>query len=243
MSTESHILNELRKVGGLSFQALLQKLMEEWPKGHNQFFLPANMLSAVQETIVDHELRKICPNMSDSEHSKYVREISTTSTRLFCLLVWKCKDSCPFAIKDFIDNGITDKDLPFQRITHTITDSPLKLSKFILCKGDHSTCGQMNHSGCGIPATEKWEETVISSLDRDQWAVLAPRFIMKQQEVPHYDFPDCMVLPFTEYNWDERKSGGYGSVWSVRIHSAHHDLSPANVSEVLYHCLLTEAYN
>jgi serine/threonine protein kinase len=227
MSSLDSDIGECLQIDIKSLRNLLVDELKEWPHQSNRFFLPADVLSSLRIAITRHGLHNICPNMEGSQYSQFLSIISTKANKLFCLLLIASPAPNLRAIQDFIEGGITDEDLPFQRVSY---DSPLGVGRrrptidFILCRQDHIGCELTDHIGCGILATRRWDKDAISSLALRQWAVLAPKFSKKKGTIPHYIFSDYTVLPFTEDNRAKSKLGGYGEVWSVRIHPAHHDL-------------------
>ncbi|EHL01462.1 Protein kinase-like (PK-like) [Glarea lozoyensis ATCC 20868] len=216
------LLIDIRKL-----RRLLRYEMKEWPQQSNRFFLPADILNSLQLAVGQYGLRIVCPDMPDSQYSQFLSVISTKAIKLLCLLLIASPAPSPSAIHAFIENDITDDDLPFQRLSH---DSPLdgwkdrSTTEFVLCKQSHIGCLRPNHIDCGIVATRDWDQEVIISLARNQWTFLAPIFSKNRGKIPHYDFTDNIVLPFTEDDQVTSKQGGYGKVWSVRIHPAHHNL-------------------
>jgi hypothetical protein len=63
----------------------------------------------------------------------------------------------------------------------------------------------------------------------------------------HYDLQSGCILPFLEDEEGGRKSGGYGSVWRVKIHPEHQrwseDLETERASQPIFQRgLLTNSY-
>jgi serine/threonine protein kinase len=229
-SLESDIVNCLL-TDAIALRRLLLDEQEEWPKQSNNFFLPLDVSTTLRMAVVKHGLQKICPKIPGARYSHYIDCISSRSIKLFCLLGFASPQPNWDAFQAFIDQGITDNDLPFDRIEHiSHINSPQRRSRtdYILCKKDHMNCPLNEHLSCGILATRSWDKDAISYLALRQWAVLAPVFNREEGVIKHYEFPEYTVLPFTEDNKKVAKTGGYGEVWSVCIHSAHHNLINSN---------------
>lgn len=140
----------------------------------------------------------------------------TTRRRIFAILALmeQCED-----IVDFIRDGIYDSDLPF-----------------ILLDEGHQGRPQLHRrrkSGKLEPIqflSSKWKINVHESFDRNQWQLLAPYFELLTESSPrvlHYPLASDIVLPFIEDDEVKRDAGhsegGFGDVWRVKIHPAHHN--------------------
>ena len=220
---------------------LVQQLQEaqiEWPPRGNSYFLPINALNElVTYNSVAAELRRIDPKASDTQVSRHTSSICSSAMKLFTVLLCGTKSSY---ITKFLDDGITDRDLPFVRsYTTNGSNSDVQNLPFVLCKSDHDRCLKYNHSKCGIKAMAFWSQRDIRELCRDQWFVQAPVFEQKSTigQVPHHDLDDNTVLPFIEdYETQKTSQGGYSHVWGVRIHSAHQNVYRSTNPNVISPC-------
>ncbi|KAH6663157.1 kinase-like domain-containing protein [Halenospora varia] len=138
----------------------------------------------------------------------------TTRRKIFAILglIEQCED-----IVDFIEGGLYDSDLPF-----------------ILSDKGHEGRPQLCRKGKNgkhepIKFRNKWKIPVHESFENNQWQLLAPYFQLlteSDRKVRHYPLANQITLPFIED--DEVKpgaghEGGFGDVWRVKIHSAHHN--------------------
>jgi hypothetical protein len=217
----------------------LQDAQIEWPPGQNSYFIPVDRLyDLVSEREVKRELRKIHPSLDELRILSYTSSICRTSRKLFALLICCKKGSY---ICEFLDEGITDQDLPFLR-AYRKADSGhyTQAQEFDLCTKDHIHCQREIHRDCGIKPMISWTQREVRILCRDQWLVLAPLFRKTSGKIPHVDLDENTILPFIEdqeLRQDSRKGGGYSHVWGVRIHSAHQNVYKSTDPEVLRSCL------
>ena len=219
------------------FRNLLQYAMPEWRKDSNLFFLPADILDAISTDVVEKELRRIKPDIEESDYSTCARYISENSIRVFCLLARGHPDIYKSSIRTFVKDSIQDQHLPFHRFDKEFEGT---LDKYALGKAGLG-CHTSGHVNCRIGATKAWNDSMITALLRDQWAVLAPRFSSQKDKIPNLDLPESSILPFIEDNKESASQGGYGTVWQVRVHKAHHELGttrPFEVSYTLSSCIL-----
>lgn len=197
----------------------LQDAQIEWPAKTNSYFIPIDKIKVLENNEkVGEEIRGLFQKMSSDRVDRYVEVICRGATRIFAVIL-----SGPQGIQEtifrFIDEGITDEDLPFVRVFKK-PGSP----HYTLAGTEHEKCLKEEHPDCGIKAVQSWGRMEVQNLCRDQWLVQAPVFQKVGREIPHYVFNDAVVLPFPE---DEEnvegaiKIGGYSEVWAVRIHPAH----------------------
>ncbi|KAF4634373.1 hypothetical protein G7Y89_g3744 [Cudoniella acicularis] len=145
-----------------------------------------------------------------------IRGKETTRRKIFAILglIEECGD-----IVNFIRNGLYDIDLPFVLAPHKAHPGRPQLWR----KG-------MNGKLEPIQFLIKWRTPVHESFHHNQWQLIAPYFRLLTEsdgKVLHYPLDDHIILPFIED--DEVKQnprpaeGGYGDVWRVKIHPAHHN--------------------
>lgn len=121
-------------------------------------------------------------------------------------------------ISQFIAEGLWDTDLPLE------LRSPLKSGSMT-----RPRLAVRRSAESQLKCLDNWPAVLAESFAHYQWRVLAPFFgIGKQPEnkIKHYQLDPCVVLPF--YEDDSQKDvlyGGFGEVWKVKIHPAHHDYS------------------
>ncbi|GFF33597.1 hypothetical protein IFM61606_04242 [Aspergillus udagawae] len=120
--------------------------------------------------------------------------------KLFAILVSRKRGA---DILKFLDEGISDTDLPF-------VVKPART-------GSERMTLQTN-GGRDIRTLIEWTDSDVKSLAKKQWRMLAPVF--EQDE--HYDFPVAQILPFTNSRQIEIESG-FSEVFQAFIHPAHHN--------------------
>ena len=177
------------------------------------------------------ELRKIFPTIEEKSLDSYAASIFSTSKKLFAVLLCTSAGIQSRAISKFIEESVTDADLPFARVYPSDRNANLsnRLNKtYTLARESHTSCTCSNHASCGIRAISTWHRMEIQNLCRDQWLVLAPIFESSPGAIPpHLFLEDGVVLPYTEDREADSaaiKFGGYSEVWAVRIHPSHQKL-------------------
>ncbi len=206
----------------------------EWPLEGNHYFLPIDLLeNLVTEKTVKEELLHLKIAIEEQKLDSYVRSICTKAKKLFTLLLLQQQEMSIFA---FMDEGITDSDLPLTRCY--LQKSGVLPPTFTLCTNKHSSTGIIDHSKCGIKAISSWKWNVVRDVCAHQWQVQAPVFEKSSARgapIPHFDLDDNTVLPFIEDHEGkvvQTKVGGYSHVWGVRIHPAHQKMYQSTDSRV-----------
>ena len=179
----------------------------EWPEGEGRYFLPAD---AIEEFItirsIEEELERSHTRLLGQSRYQVAAKIHRVASRLFCILVLVQKS---YLISDFLQTGIGDSDLPFSRDDKTRRSRKFKLCSKLL-PNEPLEC--MSH----------WKSRWIKDFSREQWSVMTPDF-NDGDSIQHYKFDDNSVFPFTKDEERNRvKEGGYGTVWEIEIHPAHH---------------------
>jgi hypothetical protein len=146
----------------------------------------------------------------------------TTRRKIFAILglMDKVKD-----IIDFIQDGLHDRDLPFE-----LLDGQRPMLR-LYGKGKD---GNTNR----IPLFDKWRAHELESFNNYQWELISPYFQLSTEtnrKVLHYNFQNRIILPFIEDvertgRAGGRAEGGFGDVWRVKIHPAHHNCCEDTVS-------------
>ena len=171
-----------------------------------QYFIPCNEFDRlVTLATINEELADMLPDIPPFKRSDTASYIFITTRRVFAILVTIGKGP---AILDFVEEHITDSDLPLCM--------PKEAGWQFLTPE-----GLQTRSGCTIQAVTSWDPRDVEDFSRTQWWFLDPIF---DERAKHYELADDLVLPFIEdHEGDpaQMKSGGYSSVWGVRIHHAH----------------------
>jgi hypothetical protein len=196
---------------------LLEQLTDagiEWPRGGNRYFVPISKIAQlVTPQSIHDELAIQSSPVPGHIISEYAPLIHKHSSKLFAILVIILKSS---SILEFVDENITDDDLPLVRFY--IADPQQIRSD----RNSFALCGE-KRKGHPIAAMKNWSQRDVKSFSRDQWSFLAPVF----SNGKHYKFDDNTILPFVEDQEGQRgkvRSGGYSQVWGIRIHRDHQHL-------------------
>ncbi|OJD29027.1 protein kinase domain-containing protein [Diplodia corticola] len=184
----------------------LQAARVEYPAQSHQFFVPnSSKDSILTKEVIASVIHAARPKLGCNGARDQAERVCAEARNLFAILAYlkKGQDIC-----SFLDEGISDKDLPFERIKNS-------KSKFALQRKDRSR----------IETLDAWEEADLESLGGTQWCMIAPIF---KDETKHYKFHMNTVLPFMDPEGDEeeepvnKSGGGYSEVFTTRIHPAHH---------------------
>lgn len=174
----------------------------------------ANVLQGIPIDELDHlteQIWEVKPAVVSESPSKM-----TTRRRIFAILALMQKVD---QIKDFIREDLYDSDMPF-----VLSEGPRKGVRHMYWKDE----GGNLHS---VQAFAQWQPFEIDSFDNYQWELLAPYFHLCTKSDPkilHYNLENRTILPFIE-DEEVKHAGGYGDVWRVKIHPAHHNHCPDSV--------------
>ena len=114
----------------------------------------------------------------------------------------------PSKIWSFIENGISDTDLPL--LKHPQVGKRFELRK-------------QSDLNASLKCFKRWTFDEIGSFEEKQWMFLAPVFSL----TPHQLLKPEHVLPFK--SWSPIQGGGYGEVCKAEIHSGHHNFEATQV--------------
>jgi hypothetical protein len=193
-------------------------------------FLPLNQLDKiVTADRVKRELKKhnIVPLGELDYYTGQIWGITkspnpTSRRKIFAILVLLQKVA---PILHFIEHDLYDKDLPF-----------------ILIEGPGPGYFQLSRKRKG-GATEPiafcqdpnaWPTYLLECFESYQRQLLAPYFELSTKSKPkvlHYNLEGNRILPFIEVDKKNASAhcGGFGDVWRVKIHPAHHNCHPPSV--------------
>ena len=198
-------------------QAKLFAARIEWPEGGYRYFVPISVLRrSITFNSVSRELRRCGERFRDQAVRKDTADkIVSNAQKLFAILVYLGRSQF---IYELLEDNVDDKDLPLLRSDKT--------PNFKLCSklqpGEPITC------------LADWERPKIDEFAREQWSMMAPIF-KHTEKVGHWVLDDNDVLPFIEDHEQSNQGpeyGGFGSVWEVKIHPAHHDLHTTTNTKV-----------
>ncbi|KAF4161116.1 hypothetical protein CNMCM6069_006079 [Aspergillus lentulus] len=179
-------------------ESLSSASIEPDSSGHVVYVPLSSLKELITESKVEDILREeglVQGRNAETEARRIVR----TSMKLFAILVSRKRGA---DILRFLDEGISDTDLPFFM-------KPART-------GSERMTLQTN-GGRDIKALSEWTDPEIKSLAKKQWRMLAPVF----EQGKHYDFPVAQILPFTNSGRIEIESG-FSEVFQAFIHPAHH---------------------
>ncbi|KAK3313292.1 kinase-like domain-containing protein, partial [Apodospora peruviana] len=130
------------------------------------------------------------------------------------------------SVKEFVDCGIHDSDLPFIMEESKSATGPF----YLLYKWHDLRKSDGADSRKPISCFFSWQDSKLENFERNQWQLLAPYFELVGRgysKVEHYNFADKIILPFIEDSSDSSTEGGFSNVWRVKIHRAHHNQCPS----------------
>lgn len=220
---QNRILGILRKIPGhyekkefLPENELTELMTEERVTKELQLCFEDNRMPVDSATITEFA-KKICGTTSEhaAEHITYIK--------IFAILALCDK---PQAIFNFLDEMISDKDLPLVRLpTSEATPNLYDLTR----------------KGCSnkLECFRGWTHTATMGFEELQWTTIAPFFRCGgRKNNEHLVLQDKAVLPF---EYDSRFASnsqpyqrlefedGFSNVFKVRIHRNHHNLCKPDV--------------
>ncbi|RYP92045.1 hypothetical protein DL770_001823 [Monosporascus sp. CRB-9-2] len=196
------------------------------PHTHSEGFIPFDELDRIiTPERVKQELRKL-PGVPEGELDKFTAEIwgaptekpkarrVMTRRKLFGILALLGKTA---TILDFVKSGLYDSILPLELIDSEPGKPRLAMK---------TANGQTTH----LTFCLGWDTCYHDSFFKYQWWFNAPWFQLctePQQKLEHYNLEDNVVLPeiYTEQSQGSARQGGFGDVYKVVFHPAHHNMS------------------
>jgi hypothetical protein len=223
--------SENRYTQGLNFGESIRAALRESQTTAKGKFLPLDALNRIVtrervfQELSHHEVRPSdeLDSLTDkiwdivtSPSSLKLRKEKTTRRRIFAILGLMEKFG---EIVAFVDNDLYDSDLPF------VLSEGVRPGLLNLYRKDKD--GSQNP----IKLFEKWKAHELESFNSYQWQLTAPYFRLStetKRKVRHYNLKEnSIILPFIEDDevrqGNGRSEGGYGDVWRVKIHPAHHN--------------------
>ncbi|KAK8134994.1 hypothetical protein PG984_007006, partial [Apiospora sp. TS-2023a] len=179
-------------------------------------YLPQDaLLTNLHEMAIQYVLTETFSDDPSGRLGQICNESPKSSRRfILAILIMEDRVRC---IDDFIDNEIYDTDLPLRREStgslwfrrrktkEADSDRLLKFPK------------------------ERWNLRHLSRFCETQYRVITPYMHISNKKVCFYKMDPDVRLPFTGY--ELKQQGGYGSIYQVKIHRAHHDYVPSLDSE------------
>lgn len=182
----------------------LENARLECPQRPHSFLVPR---SAQKDLVtipqVTKDIQADNPELDEKEAVDRAQKVCSSARQLYATLAYIKKGP---EICALLNEGISDKDLPFER-------KPNSQRKFALYR----------RTGEPIKTLEAWSDKYLEKFDRVQWWMTAPIF----EDKGHHDLDDKTILPFVPLDANietpEKKQGGYSEVFPVQIHPAHHE--------------------
>ncbi|KAF2135487.1 uncharacterized protein K452DRAFT_313947 [Aplosporella prunicola CBS 121167] len=208
MAIYNSVFNYITRTSYAACSEKLQKELEDARQEYEQsdhFFIPEDIKEkTITRDAIVHAIRAGQSASQRPERPQLVDDVYGNAKNLFSILAYMKKGS---EIRDFMDEGISDEDLPFERLR----------------TGGKDMFSMRRKEGRKIETLERWNPKDREELSRVQWYMLSPVFHSRQ----HYKLHDNVVRPFVALNPEEREQhhptgGGYSNVFITRIHSAHH---------------------
>jgi hypothetical protein len=172
-------------------------------------FIPVDKLhEIVTKDQVRQELRLACPAAPISVIDENASIICQNFSRIFAILALVGKVE---AIESFIKEGVNDRTLPFVKVLDVDSVETLRPKT-----SPHAS----------IPCFQKWPQSLVNKFEDYQWKILPAHFLADcstpSQGLRFWSFDDKAVLPFLEDDYSTKVAGGFGEVWKVQMHRAHH---------------------
>lgn len=207
---ESHTSQTSIALYPVDREELRTKLHEariEYPAESLRFFVPdSEKASIITEDVVASEIRAARPHLRCSEAREQAKAVCNRARNLFALLAYLRKGD---EICAFLDEDISDEDLPFERSKREDRKCDFSLDR---------------KDGSKINALDHWKPSELESLGRKQWYMIAPVF---KERMDHYVLHKNTVLPFITKEEEggeqiNQTGGGYSDVFTTCIHTSHH---------------------
>ena len=201
----------------------------ECPVGSQKFLVPRHaQRDLITESKVEEVLRAEYDAKDNSNTSENAIRIVQKATQLFTILIYVEK---PQEILALLDEGITDKDLPFRRKIHdNMTgeqDSEWMLEIF-----------SETHSTHPIKTLDAWSKSDREKFSKAQKLIAAPFFELGS----HQSLDDNVTLPFLRPRFNEkaseRRGGGYSEILLRKPYPSQHNFwksSEVNAGFPLHH--------
>jgi hypothetical protein len=164
----------------------------------------------ITETKLRHYAQKICGHVTYTDSDGHALKSSCRSIFAILALMGEIQDA-----PDFVNAGLSDKDLPLYWRSNPTTGTP-------------EFCSNVRSGEIWTVKTwavgQNWRDSTFDLFLGYQKQMLSPYFELWTGKVSFYDLDHDAILPFIEDCQNSRQRQGYhGSVWRVKIHPAHYD--------------------
>ena len=192
----------------------------ECPLGSQLFIVPrCAQESLITESTVKSIILSVRPYITEVKLTDEAQQICQHARQLFATLAFIKREK---EICRFLDEGVTDKDLPLQRQFDTKTNSSLWMLR--------------GRTGSTIRTLGNWDARTREKFSKAQRLMTSPVF----QYGEHYELDNSAVLPFITPNIgndkkQEFRAGGYSEVSIKCIHPSHHGFWKCSSPSVCLH--------
>jgi hypothetical protein len=211
----------------------LRKARIECHQRHTYFVPLDDLKRLITASVIEREILAGNRHVKHTDARMYAKTVERSGRKLFAVLALRKKGA---AICSFLENRISDTDLPFLR-----RDEDLQLSLW------------RREPKQRIQAFEGYEDEdeEVEEFSRLQWWMIAPVFDKYSRN--WLELEDEVILPFIPVKDHEKqnqgipqqKIGGYSEVTAFRVHPAHHNFWDAYIplvsSSMLFWSLLLTA--
>jgi len=159
------------------------------------------------------------PKLTDDEITKLAAKICGASEerksyrKILAILLLIDR---PSRITHFVDEGVSDQDLPLE-IVETLSTRPLRRRSFDLRRRGDPLAKPLRCFMC----PRKWRKSTVERFEKYQWSLLAPFLSQDGPRLFRFKIPDKAILPFER--WERiGQQGGFSHVYEAEIHPDHH---------------------
>lgn len=196
---------ELPQVDREELRMKLHNARIEYPAESLRFYVPeSEKASIITEDVIAGEIYAARPHLGFSYARDLAKSVNAHARNLYAILAYLRRGN---EICAFLEENISDEDLPFERSKRKDRKGAFELQR---------------KDGSKINALEDWKPSELESLGRNQWYMIAPVF---KDKMKHYVLHKNTVLPFISMDDEEgqidQTGGGYSDVFTTHIHPSH----------------------
>lgn len=181
---------------------------------HNQFLPRSHITKPEIEQAIAAALYKSRQNLRNRLQPWKSKVDSTKGKSYQKIFVILSIMSRPSKIRLFVKRGVSDTDLPLERIPSAIST-----------RGQHQLRSRSNPGATPLSFSKRKD---VDDFVQTQWAVLAPDFeLVEGKPIPHRDLEPEAVPPFT--SMARAEAGGHGQVFRTETHPDHYTFGRAQV--------------
>ncbi|KAL9066585.1 MAG: hypothetical protein Q9157_007100 [Trypethelium eluteriae] len=182
----------------------------ECPQTSGMHFIPRKALdSLITKEVIKSAIRAGDASLEDFQIDRYAETAFHEAKRLFAILTYTKN---PQEICRFLEEGITDSQLPFQR-----SKSEEHALQWVLELRSYN-----DQKKTPIKSFEHWSRKAREKFCSAQWLMTSPVFKCGRR----YHFDDNVVLPFMFARFEEKRriqGGGYSDILIRKPYPSHHN--------------------